>query len=112
MGEVQGTLFPLRFNRSVTVKPTVEKLTADSGALLLREVGQRLGQATDQFNTRWAALSTELADLLDRIADTELTEPAQRKLARAWVARDDARNYIIFGDPAVRLRIEDMPVLP
>jgi hypothetical protein len=75
-------------------------------------LGQRLGQATDQFNTRWAALSTELAELLDRIADTELTEPAQRKLARAWVARDDARNYIIFGDPVVRLRIEDMPVLP
>jgi len=75
--------------------------------------GERLGQATDQFNIRWACLSTELADILDRKAGLELTEKDKRKLAQAWVARDDARNYIIFGDPAVKLRVAvaDMPLL-
>lgn len=65
--------------------------------------GDRLGYATDAFNVRWAALSTQLAELRQ---DRDLDRKA---LARLWVARDDARNYIIFGDPAVRLRAEDMP---
>jgi hypothetical protein len=66
--------------------------------------GERLGQATDQFNIRWAALSTELADA---IAERNF-DPGLVKLANRWVARDDARNYVILGDPAVRLRIDAM----
>jgi len=33
------------------------------------------------------------------------TVPAPN-LAIRWVARDDARYYLILGDPAVRLRVE------
>jgi hypothetical protein len=69
--------------------------------------GDRLGQATDQFNIRWAALSTDLAETL---AEARLGRKIEaRSLANQWVARDDARNYVLFGDPAVRLRVEDMP---
>ena len=39
MGEAQGTLFPLEFNRSLKLRSTPESLTADGGAVLLREVG-------------------------------------------------------------------------
>jgi hypothetical protein len=69
--------------------------------------GERIGQATDTFNMRWAALSTELADFhadLLRGANVPL-----KTLGKVWVARDDARNFMIFGDPAVQLRVEDMP---
>lgn len=69
--------------------------------------GERIGQATDVFNTRWAALSVQLAEAqldLQRGADVSL-----KALGRMWVARDDARNFMIFGDPAVRLRVEDLP---
>ncbi|WP_011298176.1 C25 family cysteine peptidase [Cupriavidus necator] len=68
--------------------------------------GQRVGQATDRFNIRWAALSTELADVLrDRSAGAAVSET---ELALRWIARDDARNYVVLGDPAVRLRVGDM----
>jgi hypothetical protein len=71
--------------------------------------GERLGQATDQFNIRWAALSTELSEMLDQMRLGLQVDP--KRLASQWVARDDARNYVLFGDPAVRLRVEDMPPL-
>jgi hypothetical protein len=71
--------------------------------------GERAGQALDNFNIRWAALSADLADLLADISHGSANPDAA--LANRWVARDDARNYILFGDPAVRLRVEDMPQL-
>jgi len=71
--------------------------------------GDRLGQATDQFNIRWAALSTELAETLEEGRLGRKIDP--RSLANQWVARDDARNYVVLGDPAVRLRVEVMPPL-
>lgn len=72
-------------------------------------LGDRVGVATDRFNTRWAALSTELSDTLDRKSQGQ--NISDNEIASAWVARDDARNYVLLGDPAVRLRVEDMPNL-
>ena len=71
--------------------------------------GDRLGLATDQFNMRWANLSRDLAETLDKSRSGLAIN--LKALANQWVARDDARNYIVFGDPAVRLRVDDMPVL-
>jgi hypothetical protein len=69
--------------------------------------GDRIGQCTDQFNLRWAVLSTELADARrqQEVFPGQVSDPV---LANQWVARDDARNYLILGDPAVRLRVQDM----
>lgn len=69
--------------------------------------GERVGQATDMFNMRWAALSTELAEMQADLARGE--DVSTSKLGSLWIARDDARNYMVLGDPAVRLRVEDMP---
>jgi hypothetical protein len=71
--------------------------------------GRRIGYATDQFNIRWSALSTELSEAIANYRN----EPDRyfTTLANRWVARDDARNYVVLGDPAVRLRVESMPVL-
>ena len=69
--------------------------------------GERIGQCTDQFNLRWAVLSAELADI-QRQRSFLPGQVTDAVLANRWVARDDARNYVILGDPAVRLRVEDM----
>ncbi|HKD09184.1 MAG TPA: hypothetical protein VKB79_24995 [Bryobacteraceae bacterium] len=78
--------------------------------------GYRLGRATDQFNARWSILSKDLLE--KRAAQDELrasglepTEKALKAFANRWVARNDARNYVVIGDPAVRLREEIMPGL-
>lgn len=69
--------------------------------------GQRIGAATDTFNLRWAALSTQLAEAhVDLMHDPSMD---LRQLGMLWVARDDARNFMILGDPAVRLREAQMP---
>ena len=69
--------------------------------------GDRIGACTDQFNLRWAVLSAELADML-RQQQALPGQVSNAELGNRWVARDDARNYLTLGDPAVRLRIEDM----
>jgi len=68
--------------------------------------GEPIGQATDSFNQRWGALSNELLDLTRRRDDGDPIPVTV--LANRWVARNDARNYMILGDPAVRLRVDAM----
>jgi hypothetical protein len=70
-------------------------------SLLLR--GYPVGAALDPFNIRYAELSTELTQFLEDIQFGRRFEP--RELAGMWTANNDARNYIIAGDPAVRLMI-------
>jgi hypothetical protein len=63
--------------------------------------GDRAGLATDQFNMVQGQLSVELADLLMKIkAGLNVNDV---ELGSLWVARNDARNYALLGDPAVRL---------
>lgn len=76
----------------------------------------RLGEAMDKFNAKWSMLASQLTALRTRWAgrDTDASgfeTQTAKKLASLWVAHDDARNYIIFGDPAVRLRRDAMPPL-
>ena len=68
---------------------------------------QRIGQATDMFNMRWAAISTELSEMQSDLARG--ADIPTRTLGNLWISRDDARNFMVLGDPAVRLRVEDMP---
>jgi hypothetical protein len=69
--------------------------------------GDRIGQATDAFNLRWAVLSAELQDT-QTLRKASPDQVSTALLANRYVARNDARNYIVLGDPAVRLRTEAM----
>ena len=53
------------------------------------------------FNQRFAELECDLADL--RAEQALGSGPDFMEVANLWTARNDARNFMIVGDPAVRL---------
>lgn len=80
----------------------VRQETTFASALQRLFEGQRLGAVTEDFNARYADLSTEVADRIEQIKAGEAVRPEE--LAQLWTANSDARNYVLLGDPAVRLR--------
>lgn len=74
------------------------------GRILL---GQPVGYAVKDFNERYAALSTSLTGLLEEL-DFGATDVSDAELAANWVERNDAEGYLVIGDPAVRLRVNDL----
>ncbi len=59
--------------------------------------GYPVGAAMEYFNMRYAALSTELVPMIE---DERVNENA---LAELWTSNNDARGYIVLGDPAVKM---------
>jgi hypothetical protein len=66
--------------------------------------GKPVGHATKDFSERFASLSAELLNLLDRTQPGD--PPSEESLAWTWIERNDAQNYVVLGDPAVRLRVD------
>ena len=55
----------------------------------------------EYFNDRYAALATELTSAQQDAAFGAVLDPDE--VAGVWTGMSDARNYVILGDPAVRL---------
>lgn len=68
--------------------------------------GLPAGQALRDFRQRFAALSAGLAEMLEQKGFGKKIE--DEEIALAWITRNDARNYALLGDPAVRLRPDAM----
>jgi hypothetical protein len=69
--------------------------------------GQRVGMAADPLNLQWSTLAAQLGLALGGNLPG-MPQPRSAVVANLFIARDDARNYIVLGDPAVRLRTEAM----
>jgi len=76
--------------------------------------GYPVGYAMEHFNIRFAELSSMLSDALQDDLGTEkqFRDPSSPLLANLWKASNDARNYCVIGDPAVRLRVSATPSGP
>ena len=67
--------------------------------------GDPVGLATDpSFNMRYADMSSELCVALEEL-EFESDEPyvSDEELTQIWTANNDARGYVVIGDPAVRI---------
>jgi hypothetical protein len=66
-------------------------------------IGEPIGHAMKDFNDKFAALSTSLSNLLEEIQLAGKLV-SDEELARLWAERNDSRNYVLLGDPAVALK--------
>jgi hypothetical protein len=78
-----------------------EQLDAFEGTLASLLKGVPLGAAIEPFNIKYTALTTELESAREDIKYGAV--PDVVGLSGMWTAKNDARNYVILGDPAVRL---------
>jgi hypothetical protein len=101
VGEADGTLFGLEFNGSLRVEARPERLTSEAGAVVLREVLERLGLVG------W--LTRRLHDPRDPALIThplaELLRTALLLLGQGWRDQDDADT--LRADAVLRLAVSD-----
>lgn len=62
--------------------------------------GETAGTAADHFNKRYAEIASDLTTELETTSESNQDEV---KIAGLWTANNDARNYVLLGDPAARL---------
>ena len=70
---------------------------------------QPSGLAMDGLNRRYSITNALLTSVYDRRKRGTLkwTPDSMRRFVDTWIVRSDAQNYLVFGDPAARLRIPD-----
>jgi hypothetical protein len=93
--------FPYSF-QDVTGTPQLQAVRDPLTYLML---GRRAGYAADSLSDRWSRLCSQLIESDARAASVPLSPEARTALV---IARDDARNYIVLGDPAAQLRVKDL----
>lgn len=100
-------MWPGAGRQSAVFESTIHELLA----------GRRVGHAMECFGRRYGELSTDLtAEMNDRMARRPRPEAdtleEDEGLSGLWTANNDARSYIVLGDPAVRLAAPTGPVQP
>lgn len=83
-------------------KTSTSQIGAFESALRLLMEGYPVGYAMEYFNLQYAELAADLTLALQR---SGYGEKIPREIESLWLANNDARNYAVIGDPAVRLAV-------
>ena len=78
--------------------------TFDSALRRIMLAGAPVGWALEFFNNRYAELATGLTEDLENVR-WQNNPPDDFTLTTRWTEHNDARSYVILGDPAVRLTL-------
>lgn len=78
--------------------------TFDSALRRVLLAGAPVGWALEFFNNRYAELATGLTEDLENIR-WQNNPPDDYTLTSRWTEHNDARSYVILGDPAARLAL-------
>jgi hypothetical protein len=75
---------------------------------LLKEANP-VGLAMAEMNKRYDITNALLTSALDRLkrGKMQITSQFYSRIADTFITRSDAQNYMVFGDPAARLRMRD-----
>jgi len=67
--------------------------------------GNRVGYAMEVMNLRYAALATQLTAQMTPLLNQKVqTDDELSRSAELWTGLNDARGYIVLGDPAVKIQ--------
>lgn len=68
---------------------------------------QPSGISMTKMNERYSRYNTYIANVSDRVkrGTYDWNDSREERIRDTWITRSDAQNYMVFGDPAARLRI-------
>jgi|GEM_PF-744517 len=69
------------------------------------------GRSLEEMNNQYSVGNAFLSNIYNKLKQQpdKWTTDMKARFVNAWIRRNDAMNYYIFGDPAARLRISDQP---